>query len=158
MNIFFPYDDIKASVEVLDDARLRKQIVECYTIYKAIASWRSGKVQLGYLRHPITQYYKDYPRIVCEYGMRACEEFLYRFRKPHQMEKFFISHLGAESSEGFKPFYAEGSKDSPDCIRTTENTAQLFQRKLCKKWNSGKHLGQPPKWTNRGKPRFYRES
>ena len=156
MNIFFPYNNMQWSVMALDDARLRKQIVECYTIHKAIASWRAGAVQLGYLRHPVTQYYKDYPGTVCKYGLVACEEYLYRFKKPHQLEKYFLSHLRCVPREDFKPFYASGSKDSPNCIRTTENTEYLFQRKLVAKWNADIAQGRPPKWTNRRKPGFYR--
>ena len=57
----------------------------------------------------------------------------------------------------FTPYYMEGSKDSPNCIRTTENVSRLFQDKLCKMWDNDKANGRPPKWTNRQAPEFYKE-
>jgi hypothetical protein len=48
-----------------------------------------------------------------------------------------------------------GSKNSLDCIRTTENVSNLFRQKLIMKWNNDKLKNRNPKWTNRESPKWY---
>ena len=149
MNLFLPEETIYDSVRVLDDKRLIKQILECKTILDVALD----ETKKGYAKHPVVAYYKDYPWFVCEYAIKACEEYLYRFNRLHSMDKYFNHWWFCFVKDNPKPFYCEGAKTDPNCIRTTENTVELFRNKLCKKWDNDKY---PPKWTNRKPPEWYK--
>lgn len=174
MNIFLPYEnDVIKSVESLDDVRLNKQAVECYQLLTmAESEIETGKpTSKGHYHHPIYQFYKNNPQFLAYYGYECCREYNYRFKKwlkPIEyfddiMDKYKMfkydedSFIIAMEIPEFAPYYMEGSKDSPNCIRTTENVSQLFKDKLCKKWDNDKAKGRPPKWTNRQVPEFYKE-
>lgn len=150
MNIFMPEETITESVRALDDRRLIKQIIEC----KAILDVALDETKKGYAKHPVVVYYSDYPDYISKYGYEACIEYYERFNKTHTLEDYFIRFAsGYIPLRKFpKPFYCEGSKTDPNCIRTTENTVELFREKLCKKWDNDKY---PPKWTNREPPVWY---
>lgn len=157
MNIFLPYENnIKKSVESLDDLRLKKQILEVKQILRVAL-----KESTGYAKHPITEHYIKYPPFLILYGVACCEEYKIRFGNIHKDSAYFTglynkSNLkdcvGAELY--YIPFYAEGSKDDPNNVRTTADVSFLYQKKLINKWNNDK---RPPKWTNREKPEFYKE-
>ena len=158
MNIFMPEETIYDSVKALDDKRLIKQILECKTILDIALD----ETKKGYAKHPVVVYYKDYPKFVFAYMIIACEEYEYRFRKPHKILEFTNDNYDLFErycnkfyglSESVKPFYCEGSIKDTNCIRTTENTVELFRNKLCKKWDNDKY---PPKWTNREPPVWYK--
>ena len=161
MNIFMPERTIYESVKALDDKRLIKQILECKTILDVAFD----ETKKGYARHPVVVYYKDYPMFVACYGLFACMEYNHRFDKVHNAHRNFwivydslkVQLYGLEFGEKIiepcvKHFYCEGAKTDPNCIRTTENTVELFRNKLCKKWDNDKY---PPKWTNRQPPKWY---
>lgn len=146
MNIFMPEETIYDSVKALDDRRLIKQILECKTILDVALD----ETKKGYARHPVVVYYKDYPNFVAGFGIQCCVEYEYRFNKRHSLYKEFFGTLIYGKIP--KPFYCDGSKTDPNCIRTIENTVELFRNKLCKKWDNDKY---PPKWTNREPPVWY---
>lgn len=151
MNLFLPEETISLSVSALDDKRLIKQILECKTILD-VALDENKK---GYAKHPVVAYYKDYPSFVALYGGIACEEYMERFGNGyHQFYDYFMRWVERLPDEFPKPFYCEGEKTDPNCIRTTENTVELFRAKLCKKWNNDKYT---PKWTNREPPEWYKQ-
>lgn len=162
MNIFLPYEnDIAKSVKSLDDLRLNKQILECYQLFqKAIHEVRGGEVK-GYKNHPIYVHYKDNRAFLAVYGYYCCTEFQNRFHKVHKLTEDFMMYISIWGIDiercQYTPFYMEGSKGQPNYIRTTENVSELYQRKLCAKWDSDKAKGRPPKWTDRGIPSFYKE-
>ena len=164
MNVFMPCATIEDSVRALDDKRLIKQILECKQIIdiniRVVGS--NEKVCntefIGYERHPVVQHYREEPYgmdFLFIYGKACCDEFEYRFEHEHALWKYFdLFH----SSFGYcrtKYMYAEGSKNSPDCIRETDNEKvfELFKQKLIKKWDNDKY---PPRWTNREKPSWYK--
>lgn len=154
MNIFFPENTISDSVAALDDRRLIKQIVEC----KTLLGIATGEGKQGYAKHPVAEYYKPYAYFLAAYGLMACFEYDHRFHKRHScdvdfLKVVFLDHLLQEDLP--KPFYAEGSKNDPNCIRTTENVQELFRAKLCKKWDTDKIA---PKWTNSEPPIWYKPS
>ena len=153
MNLFLPEDAIAQSVEALDDKRLIKQILECKTILDVALDEKKK----GYAKHPVVAYYKDYPWYVCSYGAIACVEYYHRFGKEHKLWRWFAECrvLVRKLYNIPKPFYCEGSKTDSNCIRTTENTVELFRNKLCKKWDNDKI---PPKWTNREPPEWYKSN
>lgn len=148
MNLFLPEETIIESVKALDDLRLRKQILECEQMIKVALG-----VSRGYENHPVVAYYKPYPSFIAKYGVFACKEYKTRFgRHIAQHEFFYNLFCILDNTEDPKPFYCEGSKDSPNAIRTTENTVELFRKKLCVKWDNDKYH---PKWTNRQPPIWY---
>ena len=159
MNIFLPYEnDIVKSVMSLDDLRLNKQILECYQLVRNADDEEKGKEVKGYKNHPIYVHYKSQIDFLCIYGLLCCKEFLFRFKKQHKLEPFFGYHrLSKQQPIGYVAFYMEGSKGQPNYIRTTENVSELYQRKLCAKWDNDKAKGRPPKWTDREVPSFYKE-
>lgn len=147
MNIFLPFpEDIEASVRSLDDRRLVKQIQEVKVLLSIAESHRTD----GYAYHPVAIHYRTQPEFLHYYGFLCCREYLFRFDKTHAYNAIFkaCDYNGTD----YIPFYAEGSKDNPDCIRTTKNVGELFRAKLCRKWDNDKI---PPRWTNRTAPGFY---
>ena len=157
MNIFLPYEnDIIKSVRSLDDVRLNKQILECYQLLSNAIKEKNGGVVVGYKNHPIYTHYKRNIKFLAYYGWECCLEYWYRFEKEHKLEHFFVMKA-QDSRHPYTPFYMEGSKNSPNCIRTTDNVSELYRKKLCNKWDNDKANGRPPRWTNREIPKFYRE-
>lgn len=160
MNLFLPEKTIYDSVRALDDRRLIKQILECKTILDVAIEnkkWIHEQCKnIGYAKHPVVDYYKDYGDYIAMYGIKACQEYSSRFNKTHKLEYYFFQNgaMYLRPSMIPKPFYCEGSKTDPNCIRTTDNTVELFRAKLCKKWDNDKY---PPKWTNRESPAWYQE-
>lgn len=159
MNLFLPEKTVNDSVRALDDRRLIKQILECKTIIDVAIENKKllheKPKYIGYAKHPVVDYYKDYDCYVAMYGIKACYEYSFRFNKKHKLQEYFFKHgiMYLFPRMIPKPFYCEGSKDSPNAIRTTENTVELFRQKLCKKWDNDKY---PPKWTNRQPPEWYK--
>ena len=150
MNIFLPYEDSPTlSAQALDDKRLLKQILETRQILQ-VAEGASE----GYKNHPITQHYLPYKSFLAYYGISCCLEYQYRFKKIHKYFEYFCEK-DTIGWEDYVPFYAAEAKNSPDCIRTTENVSKLYQDRLCEKWQEDIAKGQPPKWTNRLPPEFY---
>ena len=149
MNIFMPEETIVESVRALDDRRLIKQILECKTILDVAIEGKSG-----YAKHPVVVYYKNYPWFVCRYGITACAEYCLRFDKLHGLARYFEERAYDIPVGERAPmvFYCEGTKGSPNAIRTTDNTVELFREKLCGKWDRDKYA---PKWTGRERPGWY---
>lgn len=150
MNVFLPYtDNIKKSVQLLDDRRLIKQILECKTILDADVYGHSG-----YANHCVTKHYKDQTLFLRAYATECCYEYSYRFKKIHAYASYFISipnELLTGNLEKYKPLYAQGSVNSPVYYRLTDKTivGNMFKEKLFNKWNKDIEKGHPPKWTNR---------
>lgn len=161
MNIFLPYEnDIAKSVNSLDDLRLNKQSLEAYQLLSnAIKEMNGGEIK-GYKNHPIYVYYKGNWKFLYLYGVHCCDEYMYRFGKIHELRHSFEKitfGMYKGVTINYTPFYMEGSKGQPNYIRTTENVSELYQRKLCAKWDNDKAKGRPPKWTDREVPSFYKE-
>ena len=158
MNIFLPYEyDIEKSVQSLDDLRLNKQALECYQLLSNAIKEKNGEEIKGYKNHPIYVHYKHNISFLIEYGIQCCKEYKHRFKRTHNLYGKLLSWF-FEYDKGFvcyTPFYMQGSKGKPDCIRTTEYVGTLYRNKLCAKWNADKAKGRLPKWTNRQIPSFY---
>lgn len=163
MNVFMPCENIAKSVQSLDDARLRKQIVECKVLLDGAIAYRNGEKPNGYFKHPVAQHYKDYPLFLACYGLECCTEYIIRFKSKHKYNDMFFNLCGDKMFENdftfVPPLYAEGRKNTPECIRTTdpEKVYDLFKQKLVNKWKADKEKGRPPKWTNRGTPEWVNE-
>ena len=167
MNIFLPYEDnARKSVESLDNVRLNKQILEI----KTLLDFALGN-STAYGKHPVAQFYKNNPNFLAYYGYECCREYYYRFKKWHSLTKYFDSimndfNMFEYDEDGcivsmeipkFVPYYMSGSKNSADCIRTTENVSALFQFKLIEKWEGDKAKGRTPSWGIREMPQFYKK-
>lgn len=168
MNIFLPYENnVRKSIECLDDKRLNKQIVECYQLVMSAIKEERGWQIKGHRNHPVYTFYKDNIPFLAYYGYECCREYNYRFDKWHSLISYFDNemerqglycmdcdgYIEAVEIPKFTPYYMEGSIKDPNHIRTTENVGKLFRQKLIKKWQNDKY---PPKWTNRGMPEFYK--
>ena len=159
MNIFRPYLDNDNSVSALDNKRLNKQILECWQIYniaKQINADPNAKV--GYMHHPVVQYYKQYPVFVLWYAYEACLEHWCRFSKDHKLFRPVVdelSRLGVfydDTDRYIYPpiFYCEGSKTDKNCKRIIGGDADiLFKQKLFDKWDKDETAGRPPQWSRK---------
>lgn len=163
MNVFMPCESIVESVQALDDARLRKQIIECKVLLEGAIAYQNGEKPKGYFKHPVAQHYKDCPLFIAIYGLECCTEYKIRFQKIHKYEGIFFNlccdKMFKNDLTFVPPLYAEGRKDTPECIRTTdpEKVYDLFKQKFIKKWKSDAEKGRPPKWTNRGMPSWAKQ-
>lgn len=160
MNIFLPYEnDLRKSVQSLDDKRLNKSILEVYQLLSNAIKEQSGEQIKGYKNHPIYLHYKNNLPFLMFYGYNCCVEYQYRFHKKHKLMLNFMSAIllygAVEQNLKFTPFYMEGSKGQPNYIRTTENVSELYKKKLIDKWDNDCAKNRPPKWTNCTPPTFY---
>lgn len=155
MNVFMPCASVIESVQSLDDLRLKKQILECKVLLDGAIAYKNGEKPNGYFKHPVAQFYKDYPLFLAFYGFACCGEFLHRFNKYHKYDVYFFKGCKINIGE-YKILYAEGRKNTPECIRETdrEKVYGLFKNKLNNKWLADIEKGRPPKWTKRGKPEW----
>lgn len=162
MNVFMPCENIVKSVQALDDARLRKQILECKVLLDGAIAYQNGEKPNGYFKHPVAQHYKDDPRFLLLYSLECCDEYKKRFEKNHTLHSYFRTGEVYETVVYKMPaisgtvLYAEGRKNTPECIRTTDDNEvyNLFKQKLIKKWKADTEKDRPPKWTNRGVPEW----
>lgn len=158
MNVFMPCKSISESIQALDDARLRKQILECKVLLEGAIAYQKGEKPNGYFKHPVAQHYKDYPEFLWLYGYECCREYAIRFLDLHKCYNFFMNNIrkNAIVIASASVLYAEGRKDTPECIRTTDpdKVYDLFKQKLIKKWKADAEKGRPPKWTKRGCPEW----
>lgn len=155
MNVFMPCASVIESVQSLDDLRLKKQTLECKVLLDGAIAYKNGEKPNGYFRHPVAQHYKDYPRFLTFYGLACCNEFWHRFDKHHKYSEYFFGPC-VTNIEPYEVLYAEGRKNTPECIRETDNEKvyELFKNKLNNKWLADIEKGRPPKWTKRGKPEW----
>jgi hypothetical protein len=155
MNVFMPCASVLESVQSLDDLRLKKQILECKVLFDGAIAYKNGEKPNGYFKHPVAQHYKDYPAFLAFYGLTCCNEFWYRFNKSHKYSEYFFNLFNGDL-ELYEILYAEGRKNTSECIRETdkEKVYELFKNKLNNKWLADIEKGRPPKWTKRGKPEW----
>lgn len=167
MNVFLPKSNILNSAISLDDKRLNKQCLETMQLLKLAEKDQSTLNGAGYHNHPVYIHYKDNINFLCYYGLICSKELSSRFKKTYIFLEYFTDkcmqyvpfdkNMDDFIKPNYIPFYCEGSKNDPTNKRTTENVENLFQDKLCKKWEQDKAKGNPPKWTNRDMPNFYIE-
>ena len=73
VNVFVPFDYVKAISKKLDDKRLYKQIVECKQILRALR----GEVK-GYANHPATKMWRGSEMFLRYYQLVLLNEWLNR--------------------------------------------------------------------------------
>lgn len=85
MQTFLPYADFKASAQVLDNKRLRKQALECVQILNCLLGNKEG-----YKNHPAVLMWRFNPGALCLYGLRICDELQARgFKYDLHQERLF---------------------------------------------------------------------
>jgi hypothetical protein len=158
MNVFMPCASVIESTQSLDDLRLKKQILECKVLLDGAIAYKNGEKPNGYFKHPVAQHYKDYPAFLAFYGLACCNEYFDRFDKLHNYNDYFRKYAEnfLRADNVYMLLYAEGRKNTPECIRETDNEKvyELFKNKLNNKWLADIEKGRPPKWTKRGKPEW----
>ena len=87
MQTFLPYNDFLQSVKVLDYKRLGKQRVEAWQILQALL----GNTR-GWVNHPATRLWRDHEKLLCEYGIAICDEWIRRGFKDTMRERFIAIH------------------------------------------------------------------
>lgn len=163
MQVFITDENLAISAQNLDDLRLNKQITEINQILLTYINDGGG-----HANHPVNQWYKSSQGILylLKYLYRLCDEYSYRFKK-YPMGYFTYGGLCDDllNADGvpckdtygdnllFTPAYIKGQKNK-DQIITTENVYELYRKLLCNKWDNDLKY---PKWTNRNKPKWYKE-
>lgn len=73
VNTFLPSPDFRESAKLLDYRRLGKQRVEAWQILQALL----GRT-IGWKNHPASKMWRGHERILCEYGIAVCDEWISR--------------------------------------------------------------------------------
>lgn len=74
MQTFVPYgSDFNSNAQVLDRQRLGKQRVEAWQILNAIRG-----LSKGWVNHPATVMWRNYPEALAYYGLSMCDEWIAR--------------------------------------------------------------------------------
>lgn len=82
MQTFLPYESFIFSAQCLDRQRLGKQRVECLQLLRAIAGESSG-----WINHPCTRMWRDYPHALVHYSFTVCIEWQSRGYRDSCLEK-----------------------------------------------------------------------
>jgi len=87
VNTFLPYPDFVKSAQSLDYKRLGKQRVEAWQILRALR----GETK-GWRNHPATNLWRGHEKLLCEYGIAICDEWIARGYKDTMRERFIALH------------------------------------------------------------------
>ena len=88
VNTFLPYPDFVKSAKVLDYKRLGKQRVESWQILQALHEQTKG-----WRNHPATRMWRGYEKLLCEYSIAMCDEWISRGYQDTLRERFIAVHL-----------------------------------------------------------------
>ena len=87
VNTFLPYPDFVKSAKVLDYKRLGKQRVESWQILQALHEQTKG-----WRNHPATRMWRGYEKLLCEYSIAMCDEWISRGYQDTLRERFIAVH------------------------------------------------------------------
>jgi hypothetical protein len=87
VNTFLPYPDFVKSAQSLDYKRLGKQRVEAWQILRALR----GETK-GWRNHPATNLWRGHEKLLCEYGIAICNEWIARGYNDNMRERFVALH------------------------------------------------------------------
>lgn len=108
MQTFLPYPDFAASARVLDYRRLGKQRVETFQLLNAIRGVdKNGlpKVHKGWVNHPATVMWRQYPLALAVYGAAMCAEWKSRGYNDTLEPKFLAYLASTDESEIEMPYW-----------------------------------------------------
>lgn len=80
MQTFVPLPDYAECARVLDRMRLIKQMHECVTLLRG-----------GWLNHPASKMWRNYPRALAKYALAICTESLARGYQANLIGEFFVA-------------------------------------------------------------------
>ncbi len=92
MQTFLPYSDFWQSARVLDDKRLGKQRVETFQILNVLMGvdkFGEPKTHKGWVNHPATVMWRQYPHALAYYGWVICSTWIERGFKDSLSDKFY---------------------------------------------------------------------
>ena len=100
-----PYPDFVKSAKVLDYKRLGKQRVESWQILQALHEQTKG-----WRNHPATRMWRGYEKLLCEYSIAMCDEWISRGYQDTLRERFIAVHsllpdCGVPEWLGFSEFH-----------------------------------------------------
>jgi hypothetical protein len=87
VNTFLPFPDFVETAKALDYRRLGKQRVEAWQILQALR----GETK-GWTNHPATKMWRGHERLLCEYGIAICKEWIDRGYKDTMLDRFVAVH------------------------------------------------------------------
>jgi hypothetical protein len=87
VNTFLPFPDFVESAKALDYRRLGKQRVEAWQILQALR----GETK-GWTNHPATKMWRGHEKLLCEYGIAICKEWIARGYKDTMLDRFVAVH------------------------------------------------------------------
>ena len=103
MQTFLPYESYLECAQVLDNARLGKQRVECLQIMKAIAGCYDSTG--AWKNHPAVKMWRDYPLSLLTYSRIICIEWRRRgFKDTCENKMLDIYNRYLEDKQGFYVF------------------------------------------------------
>ena len=156
MNIFAISSDPIQCAQALDDKRLNKMIVEtCQILCAALHLTNRGSQSLykaAYLRHPIVLWATGDERNYAwlyRHLLALFEERSFRTGKRDHRSARLIPELGLHVCADADPAAFENCT----AYKTVKDVHAAYRQTLCDKWQND---SQPPRWTNRGAPEFYK--
>ena len=119
MQTFLPYEDFAASAAVLDYKRLGKQRVETFqllNVIRGVDKYGEPKLHKGWVNHPATVMWKQYPHALAYYGFVMCTEWKRRGYNDSLSDKFFTIFTDGEPTcpvpaDGWERPYWLGDKN-----------------------------------------------
>lgn len=168
MQIFLTDKSYEKCAIHLDDKRLNKIIIESAQIAStslwindcslAETLYSEGKIYLpSHEHHPLCKWCADHgDNFVCvvSYSYVFCEEYEYRFGKPHATKKKLHYLMTCGYPENITVF--QPKIQMPNCTTNNKHIDDIYlayQKELCYKWDNDKVI---PKWTRREKPIWYK--
>jgi hypothetical protein len=107
MQTFLPYEDFRQSAEALDYQRLGKQRVETFqllNVIRGVDKFGEPKQHKGWVNHPATVMWRQYPTALAYYGYVMCDEWKRRGYNDSLSEKF-VSVLNGEGYDFELPYW-----------------------------------------------------
>ena len=101
--------------ENLDYKRLGKQRVEAWQILNAIRridNYGNPLKTRGWISHPATKMWSDYPRGLALYGIMCCEEWINRGYKDSLYDRFVQAYDSMKYENPEPPYYLDDIMES----------------------------------------------
>jgi hypothetical protein len=116
MQTFAPEgQDIHLGFQRLDYRRLGKQRVEAWQILNSIRGIDNYGNKLetrGWISHPATKMWSEYPRALAYYGIACCEEWLHRGYRDSLLERFGDVYELLKFEDPTPPIFLDDIKES----------------------------------------------
>jgi len=105
MQTFLPSASFRLSAKFLDNKRLGKQRCECWQIYCALT-----QENYGWKNHPAVLMWKGSEKVLLQYGICICEEWIKRGFKDTMLDRFKNEFSKFSNIKNIPPFWL-GNED-----------------------------------------------